>query len=45
GAESTKEFVALKGRASYVGERSLGFPDAGAVAIAVILQDILNKVF
>lgn len=44
-AESTKEFVALKGRASYVGERSLGFPDAGAVAIAVILQDILDKVF
>lgn len=45
GAESTKEIVALKGRASYVGERSLGFPDAGAVAIAVILQDILDKVF
>ena len=45
GAESTKEIVALKGRASYVGERSLGFPDAGAVAIAVILQDILDKEF
>jgi len=45
GAESTKEIVALKGRASYVGERSLGFPDAGAVAIAVILKDILDKEF
>jgi len=45
GAESTKEIVALKGRASYVGERSLGFPDAGAVAIAVILKDILDKAF
>jgi len=45
GAESTKKIVALKGRASYVGERSLGFPDAGAVAIAVILQDILDKAF
>ena len=45
GAESTKEIIALKGRASYVGERSLGFPDAGAVAVAVILQDILNEVF
>ena len=45
GAESTKEIVALKGRASYVGERSLGFPDAGAVAIVVILKDILDKVF
>ena len=45
GAESTKEIIALKGRASYVGERSLGFPDAGAVAVAVILQDVLNEVF
>ena len=45
GTESTKKIVALKGRASYVGERSLGFPDAGAVAIAVILQDILDKAF
>ena len=40
GAESTKKIVALKGRASYIGVRSLGFPDPVAVAFAVILQDI-----
>jgi dihydroxyacetone kinase len=41
GAEETKEMVASKGRASYVGERSLGSPDAGAAAIAVIFSALL----
>lgn len=40
GAEKTKEMVATKGRASYVGERSVNFPDAGAVAIGVIFTEI-----
>lgn len=40
GAEKTKELVASKGRASYVGERSLSHPDAGAVAIGVIFSEI-----
>ena len=43
GAEKTKEIVAKKGRASYVGERSLNYPDAGAAAIGVILTGIAKK--
>ncbi|MEW4369403.1 dihydroxyacetone kinase subunit DhaK [Paenibacillus kandeliae] len=36
GAESTKDIVARMGRAGAVGERSLGYPDAGAHALGVI---------
>lgn len=36
GAENTKKIAATKGRASYVGERSIDHPDAGAMAIAII---------
>lgn len=36
GAEKTKSMTANKGRASYVGERSLEHPDAGAMALGVI---------
>lgn len=43
GAEKTKEMVATKGRASYVGERSLNYPDAGAVAIGVIFTEITKE--
>lgn len=45
GAESTKEIKANKGRASYLGDRSIGYYDAGAKAIAVILANIFNKYF
>jgi dihydroxyacetone kinase len=38
GAENTKSIVASKGRATYVGERSLQHPDAGAMAVSVILN-------
>lgn len=41
GAESTKLIVASKGRASYVGERSINFPDAGATAIGVIASQLV----
>lgn len=41
GAESTKLIVASKGRASYVGERSINFPDAGAAAIGVIASRLV----
>lgn len=44
GAEKTKELVASKGRASYVGERSLNCPDAGAFAIGVIFTGIVDKI-
>lgn len=40
GAEKTKQMVATKGRASYVGDRSISYPDAGAVAIGIIFSSI-----
>lgn len=42
GAEATKEIVARMGRAGTVGERSLGYPDAGAHALGVIFTEISN---
>lgn len=42
GAESTKLISASKGRASYVGERSISFPDAGATAIGVIATQLIE---
>lgn len=44
GAEKTKEIVASKGRASYLGERSLNYPDAGATAIGVIFTYIVENI-
>ncbi|WP_166703690.1 DAK2 domain-containing protein [Bacillus albus] len=38
--EYTKESVARMGRAGTVGERSLGYPDAGAHALGVIFTEI-----
>jgi dihydroxyacetone kinase-like protein len=46
GAESTKEMVAVKGRARYLGERSLGYQDAGATSVYIIIGtffEILNE--
>lgn len=40
GAEKTKEFVAHLGRAGTVGERSIGYPDAGAYGIGVIFTEL-----
>jgi len=45
GATSTREIAAKKGRASYLGNRSIGYYDAGAKAIAVILASVLEKYF
>jgi dihydroxyacetone kinase len=36
GAKSTEQIVARMGRAGNVGERSIGYPDAGAYALGVI---------
>ena len=44
GAEATKKMIASRGRASYVGERSLEFPDAGAMALSVIFLAVSNQV-
>jgi dihydroxyacetone kinase phosphoprotein-dependent L subunit len=41
-AEETKGMLAMRGRAAYTGERSIGSVDAGATAIGVILQDIAS---
>ncbi|MGE8078270.1 dihydroxyacetone kinase subunit DhaK [Peribacillus loiseleuriae] len=40
GAEYTKEIVARMGRAGTVGERSLGYPDAGATALGIIFTEL-----
>lgn len=44
GAEATKHMIASRGRASYVGERSLEFPDAGAMALSIIFTAVSGQV-
>jgi len=39
-AEATRPMLAKRGRASYTGERSIGTLDAGAVAIAVMFENV-----
>jgi dihydroxyacetone kinase len=39
-AQATTPMMAQRGRAAYTGERSIGSPDAGAVAIAVIAKSV-----
>lgn len=43
GAEYTKSIIATKGRASYIGERSLGHIDPGAVSFTLLLQTIADS--
>ncbi|MBJ2119442.1 dihydroxyacetone kinase subunit L [Arthrobacter sp. MSA 4-2] len=40
-ADGTSVLEAKRGRASYSGERSIGSPDAGAVAVAIIIERIV----
>ncbi|WP_394249484.1 dihydroxyacetone kinase subunit DhaL [Arthrobacter pityocampae] len=40
-ADATSTMEAKRGRASYSGARSIGSPDAGAVAVAVIVERIV----
>lgn len=40
-AEATSKLEAKRGRASYSGERSIGSPDAGALAVAIIIEHIV----
>lgn len=44
GAEKTKEIAATKGRASYLGDRSINHPDAGAMALGVIFTALVEKI-
>lgn len=40
GAEGTKEYAARKGRASYLGERSIGHQDPGATSTTLMLEAV-----
>lgn len=42
-ADATAQWQARRGRASYAGERSIGSPDAGAIAIAVIFEALADS--
>lgn len=44
GVENTKKIIAKKGRASYLGERSIGHQDAGATSSYIILNTIYEEV-
>jgi len=43
GAKTTEAIVARMGRAGTVGERSIGYPDAGAYALGIIFTDICDS--
>ncbi|HEY4568953.1 MAG TPA: dihydroxyacetone kinase subunit DhaL [Kribbella sp.] len=42
-ADATAELVAKRGRAAYTGERSRGSVDAGAIAVAVLMEQIAQN--
>ena len=42
-AEATSALQAMRGRASYSGARSIGSPDAGAIALAVIAERLARQ--
>ncbi|MGZ8630878.1 MAG: dihydroxyacetone kinase subunit DhaL [Actinomycetota bacterium] len=41
-AEATKEMIAKRGRAAYTGERSIGTLDAGAIAVAIMFEQVAD---
>lgn len=43
GAKNTEQIVARMGRAGTVGDRSIGYPDAGAYALGVIFTEISKE--
>lgn len=44
GVEITKTYAATKGRASYVGDRSIGHQDPGATSFAQMLEEALGGI-
>jgi len=42
GVEYTKTIIATKGRASYLGERSIGHQDPGATSFTILLEAIVS---
>lgn len=45
GVEYTKTIAATKGRASYIGDRSIGYQDPGATSFSFILETIYKEVY
>ncbi|OSQ36703.1 dihydroxyacetone kinase family protein [Thalassospira sp. MCCC 1A01428] len=43
GADSTADMTPELGRASYLGDRAVGVPDGGAVAVAIWMQEIADN--
>jgi dihydroxyacetone kinase-like protein len=43
GRDSTVALVALKGRASYLGDRTIGYADAGATSMALIIRAAMTS--
>ena len=43
GAEATASMIPKRGRSSYLGDRALGHPDPGAVAVAVWLRAVTTS--
>ena len=43
GAEATASMIPRRGRSSYLGDRTLGHPDPGAVAVAIWLRAVSNS--
>jgi dihydroxyacetone kinase len=44
GAEQTAQMLPRRGRSSYLGERALGHPDPGAVAVSIWLGAIVSSI-
>ncbi|MBA5850233.1 dihydroxyacetone kinase subunit L [Clostridium sp. cel8] len=44
GAKKTEEIIATKGRASYLGERSIGHRDPGAASTSIILKAVYDSI-
>ncbi|MBU3106024.1 dihydroxyacetone kinase subunit DhaL [Clostridium gasigenes] len=44
GMNETKKIIATKGRASYLGERSIGHQDAGSTSMYLILKTIAEEI-
>ena len=44
GKENSKQYVAKYGRAKTLGDRAIGYPDAGAISLTLIIQSILDWV-
>jgi dihydroxyacetone kinase len=42
GAEATARMIPRRGRSSYIGDRAIGHPDPGAVAVAIWLRAAAN---